>query len=425
MTRRKSDASAKIQLTSLPYDIFLDLFIYLDPEDICCLLQVSKLIYVYASDEGIWRMLASRQGINDLTNFGQHTWYEVYTGLLHKYGGLLGLWGSDYPFRGNILECRINEDGTWYGILGEVWKFPSATEQDDARDPCLPSYAETFRIELAPHRDSTEGKTSKRRDFPAIWYPENEEAQPYSDDTPSLLLLSSTNQASFIHVPAPGSSHYRSQLPDFPALGSVWHDRLRDMSRFPRSTPDEYFTVDQIFAPGVLDRSGYFYLAQVDYTFPEALTIDIPPQCRTQMDLHRPRVPRFLDDFRFITHRWRTGGRQNITDRYYPIRKAPGTVESTRTDWHPRNLEGLWLGAYGPHGTEVLYIEWASHTNEVRAWKITGDYNVPRGVISWRFTVQPGMENHHELPSNLNSFGDLRPFASFHGTGTISAAGFL
>ena len=77
---------------------------------------------------------------------------------------------------------------------------------------------------------------------------------------------------------------------------------------------------------------------------------------------------------------------------WYPLRfpSLPTDSSSSDTDsanelWDPRTLSGLWLGAYSMHGTEVLYLTYNEEAEEVQAWKITGDLNVPRGVMSWRF----------------------------------------
>lgn len=419
-----------VHLIALPYDIFLDLFTFLDPVDIFSLLRTSKLIYPYALDERIWRMLASRYGVKSIAIFQpRYTWYEVYTGLLHRYGGLLGLWASDYPYRGNILECRINEDGKWHGLIGEVWKFASANDQADTRNPWLPSYVESFSIPLMIRLPSNgSGGSSRRTCYSELrWYPEPR--GPFGilgarrRSTPSLLLLSSTNQATFIHVPSPGPSSQRSRIPNFPSENASWYDRDRDLPRLPQVPPYESREPNDIFTGRVLERDSYLYLDRTDYNFPAALSFDIPDECREQRLLHKPYMPHFLQDLRIVHHPEYRGVLVPITDRYYPLRGPKPIDKGSPGGWDPSNLIGLWLGVYGLHGTEVLYIDWEPQLNEVRAWKVTGDYNVPRGVTTWRFNVRPGGEPQLDVPAS--SFRDLKPIASFAGTGTISAIGFL
>ena len=51
--------------------------------------------------------------------------------------------------------------------------------------------------------------------------------------------------------------------------------------------------------------------------------------------------------------------------------------------------EGVWVGSYGSHGLEFLLISFVVDINMVRlrASKITGDINVPRGVVTWQALV--------------------------------------
>lgn len=75
--------------------------------------------------------------------------------------------------------------------------------------------------------------------------------------------------------------------------------------------------------------------------------------------------------------------------------------------WHPRTLTGLWLGAYDTHGTEVLYIEYNEASCEIQAWKVTGDCNVPRGAITWRFAC--AVKTLDEEQDALRQYGEVLP----------------
>jgi hypothetical protein len=104
-------------------------------------------------------------------------------------------------------------------------------------------------------------------------------------------------------------------------------------------------------------------------------------------------------------------------------------------------LAGLWLGDYGPHGTEVLYmdVDASGITEEgdrprLRATKITGDFNVPRGVQTWEADLDAEIGREELMPGvpemlRLDGDGDERTEGAeearvFSGWATISDAGF-
>jgi hypothetical protein len=102
-------------------------------------------------------------------------------------------------------------------------------------------------------------------------------------------------------------------------------------------------------------------------------------------------------------------------------------------------LAGLWLGDYGPHGTEVLYmdVDASGITEEgdrprLRATKITGDFNVPRGVQTWEADLDAEIGREELMPGvpeMLKLDGDDRAEGAeearvFSGWATISDAGF-
>ncbi|CAL1705786.1 unnamed protein product [Somion occarium] len=416
---------------SLPYDVLLDLFTFLDATDIVNFLSSSKLLYSHILDETIWRKLSARYGVRDLSIFGGHTWYDVYTCLLHTYGPLLGLWANDYPFRGNIMECRINVDRKWYGIICEVWKFPAGNDlPDNDRDPSLPSYHESFRIVLTREGIDASGTGCRTR---IQWYPHSQQGVSFDDmdrhQTPSLHLLSPTNQATFVHIGEniailAGGEHPRmtGRLPDFPGTETVWYEHSRECPRMPQEPSFECLDSREFLSQSARTRASYMYSARVAHTFPPALSIYPHPDRGDPLRLHTPQLPRILLDLRG-TSTGDGGSNVPVRNRYYPlrspVREAP-TTDVGASDWDPTVLEGIWLGGYGAHGTEVLFLEWSSEGKEVRAWKVTGDVNVPRGAISWRFEVA------EDQPDILaNAFEELHPRALYRGVGTISSFGFL
>ena len=61
----------------------------------------------------------------------------------------------------------------------------------------------------------------------------------------------------------------------------------------------------------------------------------------------------------------------------------------------------------------------------LRAWKLTGDENVPRGALSWEVALGAGAPAPEQLPPCAHTLGDLSRYKLFGGSGTVSARAFL
>ena len=80
-----------------------------------------------------------------------------------------------------------------------------------------------------------------------------------------------------------------------------------------------------------------------------------------------------------------------ITPSYLPIPLPTHTTLFSRlpaidTTHLPAGFEGwhgLFMGDYSAHGPELLYLDYPTPTS-IRAVKVTGDPNVPRGEVSWK-----------------------------------------
>ena len=183
-------------------------------------------------------------------------------------------------------------------------------------------------------------------------------------------------------------------------------------SRYPRLPCIPSTVIDQTTQLTERPRIPVVYTVPTDYRKPPAISLSCPHGC---IDRIRP----FLGFEDIVPFR----------PRYYPLRHAiPPEIEPLSPEWHPRSLVGLWLGSHGPHGTECLYFDWAPPSSMLRAWKITGDENVPRGALSWE--VDTASEYPlSQLPdcacAQEQGIGELSTYRRFGGSGTISARGFL
>jgi hypothetical protein len=90
-------------------------------------------------------------------------------------------------------------------------------------------------------------------------------------------------------------------------------------------------------------------------------------------------------------------------------------------------FERLYLGAFGPHGPEVLRLvrgRWGDELGEgaecVTAVKLTGDANVPAGAASFRAKVGPG----HKLDSSFSYPEELGVVSRYKGQGRVAKPGF-
>lgn len=82
-------------------------------------------------------------------------------------------------------------------------------------------------------------------------------------------------------------------------------------------------------------------------------------------------------------------------ERFFPISgpaTTPSVLPSNKSGWHA--LEGLWVGYYGQHhGCEFGHLhvrdsDADGKRKEISFAKLTGDRNVPGGVVSWRTWVE-------------------------------------
>ncbi|KAI0323326.1 hypothetical protein GY45DRAFT_1357544 [Cubamyces sp. BRFM 1775] len=363
----------------LPYHVLRHLFDLLPSPDLVHLLCSCRALYNLANDQSIWRSMAARYGLHDTTYFGGRSWFVVHTG--------------DHPYTGNILEVRLHAGNPRRpgGIVIDAWcfRFLQPEELDTPEMPEAPTYKRLARIEFAQTLD---------RPGPAKMICQCDHRRP--PHSAAFGLVSPSIQGFGLHT-------RQGQFPH-PDIPSATCESWVASGKYPRIDRQPSMLVDQSarFTP----RKPTVYALPRIYRSPPAVVIYCAWGC---VNLVRP----FL-------------GFDNISPylpSYYPLRDDNHPyIDPASPRWTPSSLTRLWLGSHGPHGTEVLYLEWASRLASLRAWKITGDENVPRGAVSWQVGVANPLDlAGTDLAMCMRCLGDLNGFKIFGGTGTFCSRGFM
>lgn len=443
--RSMMDQTQSTAITSVPFEILLQIFTSLPGTDVINFLSTSRYHRAFVTDETIWRELCLRYGVNDLSSFQVHpnrTFFTVYTELLHTYGPLIGLWASDSVFNGHILEFRIvtePQDVGWEGIIGEVWQFPSTRSWDDPM-PSLPDYWESLQIRLgsaldvAPQTTTEPSSGAKLLKFGCTSHrPNTYLNQPpwytVTDPLPDSPIRRNAphRQAYYVGFSALRNGTYtshRSLHPTFPSLPplGLWDNSDR---RFPclKTHHELPHRNDHRL---VAELAPVLFLDHAKTPCPPSISIISPLSMIWHSRLHYPTdtlpvkilrsVPRYQDEPPLIGH-------------YFPLRTCSKSgVESVTSDSVRAycDLGGLWL-SQNVAGSQVFYLTWDEESEEVQAWKVTGDRWVPRGALSWRFkpSSSRSVPLDDTLLNGMQLAGhDMGAIRWYEGTGTISGDGF-
>ena len=396
----------------LPYDVLLLIFIQLSPVDVVYFISTSRTFYYpLADDTATWRPFCTPYGICDNSVFRNRSFRVIYGRLLHKYGPLLGLWCSDYPFAGNIIEFRLVPD-KWLRtgepiIVGDIWQF--IARDRNSRKPQCPVYTEFLQIGFTPWRKSTP-KTANdvqiswhlRSDRDLGFLVHNGIPPPYirmdgngTLATPSLHVIAPTDMTLRV------SNYSSGEFPD--SMSAPWYDPIRGVPRMPQEA-----------LPPIQPRVRSWWMRGGDLHYvtgtpkPASISIFPPPQGqKSDVWLHELHNPEHALSFNY----------NDYVSRYYALRTVMQEgVDPASPDWRPDTMVGLWLGDYGPHGTECLFMEHDTAEEALRAWKITGDVNIPRGACTWSADLKESVP--WEDPSG-------RTRRAFRGSGQIAHHGFM
>ncbi|TFK89434.1 hypothetical protein K466DRAFT_584602 [Polyporus arcularius HHB13444] len=403
-----------VSVLDLPYDVLQVIFRNLSPADVLCFIASTRtLYYPLLDDTTTWRPFCIPYGIADNSVFKDRSYRVICGRLFHRFGALLGRWCSDYPFAGNIIEFRLVPDEFQRSgeliIAGDVWRFSGRSH--DHSMPQYPSYVEFMQIGFTPWRQATRQNADEvqvswhlrsRSDLGFLVH--NGVPPPYirldggdSRARPSLHVIAPTSMT--LIVP-----HYSSG--EFPeSLTPAWFDGERGLPPMPQESPPA-------ITPRPRDQEPYGVgLRYVEGTpKPGSISIFPPPPDGTSTvylpELHNPGNPLSFNYVDFVP-------------RYYALRtNTQDGVDPASPDWRAETLVGLWLGDYGPHGTECLFLEHDAAEQALRAWKITGDVNIPRGACTWSADLKE--PTPREDPS-----GSGRTVRAFRGEGQIAHHGFI
>ncbi|CDO70002.1 hypothetical protein BN946_scf184354.g4 [Trametes cinnabarina] len=396
---------------SLPYDVLREILTGLSAVDVLSFLRVSRrLYYPLIDDDSTWHTFCARYGVADPSAFGRRSFRTIYGRLLHRYGALLGPWCSDYPCRGNIVEFRLVPDnwlrgGEWI-MIGEVWEFKRKAHSQ----PEYPCYTEFVQIGFTLPKRATRQTAN---DVHISWHLRSERDLGFlvhNGIPPPWVRMDGNGRLATpsLHVIAPSDQKVATDVDHILNINEMfptvpWYDAVRGVPRLPQEGPP----------PLKKESSSRWYDSWSDHAVhyvpgvakPAAIAFFPPPagkECDVRVNgLHNP--PHYFSIYF-----------EHAVSRYYPLRHPEKMGDDpASSEWRAETLEGLWLGDYGVHGTECLFLEYDAVESVVRAWKITGDAHVPRGVCSWEI----------ELKRPTSDFGPSR--RSYEGQGTLAPRGFV
>jgi hypothetical protein len=452
--------SAHGDLLNLPLELLLKLLDILPASDTVSLLSTCRPLHVHARSDHVFAPLCARYGVYSADAFptSYRSFYAVYTRLLHAFGPLIGLYASDSPYSGSILRLRYEEkDGngevhgqTGPGIVGEMWSFlhnptlEALLEGDGVHDPWKvgkPVPRQLFRIGF-PALDETDAndKVSEVMQEVAMHNLILCLESPAHAQVVCFRKRPENIHPAVLGLSPPRVSRRRIAMqirreddliihPDFPPAHSPWLDTQRHFHAVRLLTEDVF--------PSNVSRDAV--LSRLEAFRREIYFKETSPEPGDALS-------RWHD--RFISIHCECFGVDSPDSallgptRFYPIRSDVWT-EPPRQDTpfvDPRPLRGLWMGDYGPHASEAIYIDVdlttaGEHTGDrpnLKAMKLTGDFNVPRGVVSWEAYLDAEIEKDELLLSvrqGLLLEDDISEEAAavrvFSGWGTISDAGFL
>ncbi|CAB4373197.1 unnamed protein product [Rhizophagus irregularis] len=106
-----------INVVSIPREILIDILSLLDPKSLSNLSKTCKFFYEFCKFDFFWLNMCKEFGIDKLGNFPN--FYTMYTGILYKYGWLIGYWAGNKPINGSLLHLKFDP----YKLSIIAWKL--------------------------------------------------------------------------------------------------------------------------------------------------------------------------------------------------------------------------------------------------------------------------------------------------------------
>ncbi|GET00014.1 F-box domain protein [Rhizophagus clarus] len=83
----------KINIVSIPREILIEILSWLNPKSLSNLSKTCKFFHKFCKFDSFWLNMCKKFGIDKLGNFPN--FYTMYTGILYKYGWLIGYWAGN------------------------------------------------------------------------------------------------------------------------------------------------------------------------------------------------------------------------------------------------------------------------------------------------------------------------------------------
>lgn len=102
-------------------------------------------------------------------------------------------------------------------------------------------------------------------------------------------------------------------------------------------------------------------------------------------------------------------GNQHFTTQETLMEKDEVPLQSSGSDraFQKPDLGGHWLGDYGAHGLEIVYI--VHEGSRVNAYKVIGDVNVPAGRLSFAMKLDEATGTRGEGDIRIAQHGFVNP----------------